>query len=204
MGLSWISLFRIAFKKPQSFGLSTDILDLYEKYNSRNVCLYCQAKKPSGAHHCMKCKICVKVLIMQDFDHHCIYLNNCIGKGNYRRFVLYIAISILDYGCNIGIGVYLLCKQNNKIYYVLLPLFIPIFIFFFLRLMFTKIIPKAIRSRGRLPSESSKIESFVQQSTNISEMLSITSSEQYASAIQSSIPTSIHFIQAPKKSRCHC
>lgn len=27
------------------------------------------------------------------FDHHCAYLNNCIGQGNRRKFVSFLAVT---------------------------------------------------------------------------------------------------------------
>ena len=36
--------------------------------------------------HCRKCDKCV-----QEFDHHCIWLNNCIGKANYGSFMCLLA-----------------------------------------------------------------------------------------------------------------
>lgn len=33
--------------------------------------------------HCKVCNRCTK-----DFDHHCIWLNNCIGYNNYTSFII--------------------------------------------------------------------------------------------------------------------
>lgn len=39
--------------------------------------------KPERAHHCSVCNTCVL-----KYDHHCIWLNRCIGLGNERHYVL--------------------------------------------------------------------------------------------------------------------
>lgn len=41
--------------------------------------------RPVRCHHCFICDNCV-----QDFDHHCPWLNCCIGKRNYLFFFLFI------------------------------------------------------------------------------------------------------------------
>ncbi|KAJ1036822.1 hypothetical protein NDA10_005338 [Ustilago hordei] len=53
--------------------------------------------KPERAHHCRVCKTCTL-----KFDHHCPWLNQCVGLGNERYFVLFM--SWLSFGC--GIVVY--------------------------------------------------------------------------------------------------
>ncbi|EIE24647.1 zf-DHHC-domain-containing protein [Coccomyxa subellipsoidea C-169] len=46
-------------------------------------CTHCRQVKPPQAHHCSRCTTCV-----MDMDHHCLFLNNCVGRGNIRHFIL--------------------------------------------------------------------------------------------------------------------
>ncbi|GBF95841.1 S-acyltransferase [Raphidocelis subcapitata] len=43
----------------------------------------CRAARPPGAHHCSTCGVCVV-----DLDHHCPFVNNCVGANNLRPFLL--------------------------------------------------------------------------------------------------------------------
>lgn len=58
-------------------------------------CRTCHTPKPARLKHCSTCRRCVAV-----FDHHCVWLNNCIGDNNYRWFVAFLAanIAMLSYG----------------------------------------------------------------------------------------------------------
>eukprot|EP00971_Amphidinium_carterae_P252889 5020488-Amphidinium_carterae.1 len=47
-----------------------------------SLCRKCNAPRPPRTHHCSVCKCCV-----HDMDHHCPYINNCVGYGNRRVFV---------------------------------------------------------------------------------------------------------------------
>ncbi|ORY24666.1 DHHC palmitoyltransferase-domain-containing protein [Naematelia encephala] len=49
-------------------------------------CRKCDGPKPERTHHCSVCKRCVLMM-----DHHCPWINACVGLHNQRHFVLFMA-----------------------------------------------------------------------------------------------------------------
>jgi DHHC palmitoyltransferase len=54
-------------------------------------CRFCQWVKPAGASHCRVCKVCV-----YRKDHHCAFLDACVGIGNMRSFLLLLAFAFVS------------------------------------------------------------------------------------------------------------
>ena len=50
-------------------------------------CDKCETHVTEGSKHCRRCNRCAK-----NFDHHCIWLNNCIGYNNYTSFIVLIVL----------------------------------------------------------------------------------------------------------------
>ena len=55
-------------------------------------CKHCKSQKIIRSHHCQICGICVLKM-----DHHCPWINNCVGHYNHRYFVLFL--TWLMFGC---------------------------------------------------------------------------------------------------------
>ena len=88
------------FTRPKS-SLDQDVDSPYRyKYDKiiffpNIVCRTCHVVKPARSRHCGICNRCV---LLQ--DHHCIWVNNCIGQGNFLYFYLFLVLNTvaLAYG----------------------------------------------------------------------------------------------------------
>ncbi|XP_065504639.1 palmitoyltransferase ZDHHC12 [Caloenas nicobarica] len=54
------------------------------------LCGYCMVRQPMRAKHCQLCQHCVR-----RYDHHCPWIENCVGEKNHRLFMLYLSVQLV-------------------------------------------------------------------------------------------------------------
>ena len=75
-----------------------------------NYCYSCGIFRPPRTSHCSRCDNCV-----ERFDHHCIWLANCIGKRNYKYFYALLVCLNINTFLQLGFCIYALCLDIKKI-----------------------------------------------------------------------------------------
>ncbi|CAO3643107.1 unnamed protein product [Cunninghamella blakesleeana] len=71
--------------KSSSLSINPGAISICDLDGESKYCSTCQIIKPERCHHCKICDICVLKM-----DHHCIWINGCVGFGNYKTFVLFL------------------------------------------------------------------------------------------------------------------
>ena len=61
-----------------------------DRHPEMTFCFACGIFQPPKTKHCKLCDWCVK-----GFDHHCVWMNTCVGHRNHRTFVLMVMLVFL-------------------------------------------------------------------------------------------------------------
>ena len=75
-------------------------------YSRRMFLIYiflCVGFSESTSKHCRTCGKCV-----QNFDHHCKWLNTCVGKKNYKYFLILMGGVAVMTTLSLGLSAYLI------------------------------------------------------------------------------------------------
>lgn len=70
-------------------------------------CTTCHLPRPPRAKHCPSCRVCVA-----RFDHHCMWINGCVGANNLRWFLLFLLSNVLLFGYGVYAGVCYMCADD--------------------------------------------------------------------------------------------
>jgi len=76
----------------------------------------CNVFKPERCHHCSACNRCVL-----NMDHHCPWINNCVGFWNRKYFMLlliYVLISTYYIAATLGYDFAMSIKWGIDAYYL--------------------------------------------------------------------------------------
>ncbi|KAM5180820.1 LOW QUALITY PROTEIN: palmitoyltransferase ZDHHC23 [Mantella aurantiaca] len=71
-------------------------------------CKVCQLMRPARSGHCRMCGSCVLRL-----DHHCVWIDNCIGSGNHKSFIALLIVFIITAIYGISVTLRALCPGQN-------------------------------------------------------------------------------------------
>lgn len=76
-------------------------------------CTVCKGYKAPRSHHCRKCGLCVLKM-----DHHCPWINCCVGHANHGYFTTFLMFAVL--GCFHASVVLSICMYHaiNRIWYI--------------------------------------------------------------------------------------
>lgn len=75
-------------------------------------CSTCKIQKPARSKHCKICRACICKQ-----DHHCIWINQCVGYSNYKYFLAFILSHSLIclYAAQIGFFILMFIIQKEKL-----------------------------------------------------------------------------------------
>ena len=135
-----VAFFVASARDPGYLNQRHNFLELLEKIHPCEMCPDCLVLRTPRSRHCAICNRCV-----ERFDHHCPWLNNCVGIHNHNSFLVFllslstcllaIIISCMETGispCKLDCPLYELCVgcESEPLRYIMISASIVLCLFF--------------------------------------------------------------------------
>lgn len=86
---------------------NVDFLYLLEVSDPTHLCPDCLTVRTSRSKHCSVCQRCV-----ERFDHHCPWINNCVGANNHNYFFQFVVSMFLVIAQALSHAIYVLVEVS--------------------------------------------------------------------------------------------
>mmetsp|Transcript_17121 Transcript_17121/g.28879 ORF Transcript_17121/g.28879 Transcript_17121/m.28879 type:complete len:326 (+) Transcript_17121:2768-3745(+) len=86
-----------------------DFMQRLKIFDSSQLCPECETIRTSRSRHCIICHRCV-----DRYDHHCPWINNCVGVRNHNVFLLYILCQFVSVIITCSLGVLILVEYIEE------------------------------------------------------------------------------------------
>jgi hypothetical protein len=103
---------------------------MLEVCDSTQLCPDCLCVRTTRSRHCTVCDRCV-----ERFDHHCPWINNCVGVKNHNNFICFVTFMTATLLISLTQGVYALAiviRQGYANSFTFQYLVLPSWAFFLL------------------------------------------------------------------------
>ncbi|CAD8203286.1 unnamed protein product [Paramecium octaurelia] len=86
--------------------LLKNLFEILQRYDAKDICPECVCVKAPRSKHCDICQSCVLV-----YDHHCPWVDNCIGQNNHFQFYIFVLLLCLDITFTLALQFYFVIKE---------------------------------------------------------------------------------------------
>lgn len=103
---------------PYKLKKGTSYADYMDEKKIKKVCFECKLSRPYRGYHCDICNQCIS-----QYDHHCTWISNCVGKHNIARFIcflFFLLVSLAFIGLVAVLALIEIAIDNHDLYLELL------------------------------------------------------------------------------------